>query len=138
MPAVFLFVLKPNAPPTQEAKMVFATLEFSRQPSEVRLHKVGLRYPGLFGAYEADQLMYALVKLFQGQGSWEPLSWNTIKRCELLNQMAFFNDGEVKAVILSLAKTGYLRLQKTGKYNDQIQSVAPTAKLIDYLVANGY
>jgi hypothetical protein len=118
--------------------METATLEFSRQPSEVRLHRVGLRYPGLFGAYEADQLMYMLVKLFQQQGSWTPLSWTTIMRCELFRQMAFFNGGEVKSTLLGLEKTGYLELEKTGKYNDQIVTVAPTAKLIDYLVANGY
>lgn len=130
--------LKPNTPPTQEAKMETATLKHSRKPSEVRLHKVGLRYPGLFGAYEADQLMYMLVKLFQQQGSWTPLSWTTIMRCELLHQMAFFNGGEVKSTLLGLEKTGFLALNKTGKYSDQIQSVAPTVKLIDYLVANGY
>ena len=118
--------------------METATLEFSRQPSEVRLHRVGLRYPGLFGAYEADQLMYMLVKLFQQQGSWKPLSWAVIKRCELRRQMNFFSDSEVKSTLLGLEKTGYLELEKTGKYNDQIVSVAPTVKLIDHLVANGY
>jgi len=118
--------------------METATLEFSRQPSEVRLHRVGLRYPGLFGAYEADQLMYMLVKLFQQQGSWKPLSWAVIKRYELRRQMNFFSDSEVKSTLLGLEKTRYLTLQKTGKYQDEIESVAATEKLIDYLVANGY
>ena len=130
--------LKPNTPPTQEAKMETATLKHSRKPSEVRLHKVGLRYPGLFGAYEADQLMYMLVRLFQQQGSWKPLSWAVIKRCELRRQMNFFSDSEVKSTLLGLEKTRYLTLQKTGKYQDEIESVAATEKLIDYLVANGY
>lgn len=129
---------KPNTPPNRRQKMQTTTLEFSKKPSEVRLHKVGLRYPGLFGAYEADQLMYMLVKLFQQQGSWTPLSWTTIMRCELLHQMTFFNGGEVKSTLLGLEKTGFLALNKTGKYGDQIKSVAPTSKLIDYLAANGY
>lgn len=109
-----------------------------KKPREVRLHEVGLRYPGLFRVYEADQLVYMLLKLWQEQNSWEAITWKQIIGCQLLSQMKLYSGGEVKQTLLGLEQSGYLFVAKTGRYNNQIKSVQPTDKLIELLVANGY